>query len=619
MERGGGHQRKGSEQVLMSTPQSETPKTGDSTPVAASTKPAPKPKNKEGTRDTIESILFAFVLAFLFRTFEAEAFVIPTGSMAPTLYGRHKETTCTACKHHITVGASHEVVPDTGLLMSNVRLRAAVCSNCGFVNDQILEDPAFNGDRILVNKFSYEFGEPDRWDVFVFKYPSEPQTNYIKRLVGLPGETIRIRNGNLFSVEEQDESILRKPYYKQRVLQIPVYDDNEPARELIKAGWPERWENMSISENGSIGRWSDRADGWKRDDSKRSYSVSKDQTDTPAWLRYRHFFPMPQDWRTAAHGLPLAPQPRLIGDFCGYNATIGDRPFDAQSPDGIDFGAFWVPDLTINFDLQITEVTDSSELILELCEGTSWYRCRTNLKTGEAVLEEVNSQLNDRVRELAKAKTRLMGTGSFRISYANVDDRICLWINDRLVDFGEGALLESPGATGNQYPTDQDMTPVGIATSGVSATISNLFLERDIYYRVGRPGQDFRHLANQLERFMGNPEMWAEVYANHARDLGERTLAIPDGHYLAFGDNSPQSNDSRMWNLGQETVPRKFLVGKAFWIYWPHGVPFLNNGRGFPVTYHYQHTENNHLEKLKDYPRYSLPFYPQFSRMNRIR
>ncbi|HWL08288.1 MAG TPA: signal peptidase I [Planctomicrobium sp.] len=589
-------------------------------PVKAQTpKAEAPPKHKEGTRDTIESILFAFVLAFLFRTFEAEAFVIPTGSMAPTLYGRHKETICEACGHHVVVGASHEVVPDTGYLMANSRLRAAVCSNCGFLNEQIFKDPAFNGDRILVNKFTYEFGEPDRWDVFVFKYPTEPQTNYIKRLVGLPGETLRIRNGNLFQVDEdQNEIILRKPEHKQRVLQIPVYDDNEPPTELIKAGWPERWENMVSSEMGELGRWSGTDTGWERNEEQRTYSISKDQA-SPSWLRYRHFFPTPQDWRTFEHGLPLAPQPRLIGDFCGYNAAVGDRPFDAQSPDSIDFGSYWVPDLTINFDIAIKEVADQAELVLELSEGTTFYRCRIDLKTGQATLQEINTLFNNRVRDLSQAATPVKGPGSFRISFANVDDRLGLWVNDQWIDFGKGALLESPGATGNSLPTDQDLTPVGIKVTGATATISNLFLERDIYYRVGRPGQDFRHLSNQLGRFMNNPEMWGEVFMKHSRELGERTLVIPEDNFLAFGDNSPQSNDSRMWNQGQESVPRKFLVGKAFWIYWPHGVPFLNNGKGFPVTYHYQHSQNRNLEKVNDYPRYSLPFYPQFSRMTRIR
>ena len=48
-------------------------------------------------RETIESIVIAFVLAFLFRTFEAEAFVIPTGSMSPSLQGRHKDVDCSEC------------------------------------------------------------------------------------------------------------------------------------------------------------------------------------------------------------------------------------------------------------------------------------------------------------------------------------------------------------------------------------------------------------------------------------------------------------------------------------------------------------------------------------------
>ena len=57
--------------------------------------------------------------------------------------------------------------------------------------------PTYGGDRILVSKFTFDFNDPHRWDVTVFKYPGEAQTNYIKRLVGLPGETVRIRHGDL--------------------------------------------------------------------------------------------------------------------------------------------------------------------------------------------------------------------------------------------------------------------------------------------------------------------------------------------------------------------------------------------------------------------------------------
>ena len=61
-----------------------------------------------GVRETIEAIAIAFALAFLFKTFEAEAFVIPTGSMAPTLMGRHKDVVCPKCAYRYSASASEE-------------------------------------------------------------------------------------------------------------------------------------------------------------------------------------------------------------------------------------------------------------------------------------------------------------------------------------------------------------------------------------------------------------------------------------------------------------------------------------------------------------------------------
>ena len=64
------------------------PKTTPNVPTKSPAKSAPTPPvQTHAIRETVESIVIAFVLAFLFRTFEAEAFVIPTGSMAPTLMG----------------------------------------------------------------------------------------------------------------------------------------------------------------------------------------------------------------------------------------------------------------------------------------------------------------------------------------------------------------------------------------------------------------------------------------------------------------------------------------------------------------------------------------------------
>lgn len=581
-----------------------------------------KPKRKESTRDTVESILFAFILAFLFRTFEAEAFVIPTGSMAPTLYGRHKETTCSQCGFRVTVGASDEVIRGTSLLGDGARVKTAICPNCGFENQQIMQEIAHNGDRILVNKYPYEFGDPDRFDVFVFKYPEEPQTNYIKRLVGLPGETIRIRAGSVYKVSEEGEQVLRKEPFKQRYLQIPVYDDNHPPTELVKAGWPERWGNMKQGQIGQLGNWSDAPNGWQSDSATRSYRISADESGT-AWLRYRHFFPSQKDWFAAANGHELTPQASLIADLCGYNAYTGeDIMGNITTVQSVDTGTYWVRDLTINFDLQLDEVQTGGEIVIEICEGTSHYRCLIDPSSGAARLVEINTQLDGRVTELGQGMTSIVGSGQYELSFANVDDRLCLWVNDALVDFGEGASMSIAGATINPFPTETDLTPIGIAASGVTAAVSNLLVERDIYYRADFPLYTAKHSGNdrfeaQLRRALTDPGQYADIYLESAEDFDVLDIQVGPEHYLALGDNSPRSLDSRLWKTTQ-SVPRKFLVGKAFFIYWPHGVPFLNNGKGFTVRKNRMRTRRGEVVTIDDYPQYVVPFYPQFPRMHRI-
>ena len=89
-------------------------------------------------RENLESLVWAAAIALIIRTFIIAPFKIPSGSMRMTL---------------------------------------------------------LEGDRILVNKFIYHFHEPRRGDIVVFRFPSDPKRPFIKRLVGLGGDGVEIRDG----------------------------------------------------------------------------------------------------------------------------------------------------------------------------------------------------------------------------------------------------------------------------------------------------------------------------------------------------------------------------------------------------------------------------------------
>src|SRR5262245_1164141 len=65
-------------------------------------------------REVVETIVFVVVLVLLLKSFAAEAFVIPTGSMAETLWGYQKVVTCPSCRYQFPVNCSNEVDPQSG-------------------------------------------------------------------------------------------------------------------------------------------------------------------------------------------------------------------------------------------------------------------------------------------------------------------------------------------------------------------------------------------------------------------------------------------------------------------------------------------------------------------------
>ncbi|TAH36769.1 MAG: signal peptidase I [Planctomycetota bacterium] len=114
-------------------------------------------------------IVFAIVMALGLKVFALEAYQIPTGSMQPNLMGMTKGSDGSAVSIH---------------------------------------------DRVLVDKVCFLVRDPVRWEVVVFRYPLATSNNYVKRLVGMPGEELQIRYGDLYARPlgtSEDFAILRKP------------------------------------------------------------------------------------------------------------------------------------------------------------------------------------------------------------------------------------------------------------------------------------------------------------------------------------------------------------------------------------------------------------------------
>lgn len=131
-------------------------------------------------RETIETVLWALVLALILRTFVIQAFWIPSGSMIPTL------------------------------------------------------EP---GDRVLVLKFWYSLPKvsPKHGQIVVFKYPLDPRRDFVKRVIGLPGDTVEFRSGTVYvnGVELLEPYVKNHDTYTSPAVVVPdnsylCLGDNRP-------------------------------------------------------------------------------------------------------------------------------------------------------------------------------------------------------------------------------------------------------------------------------------------------------------------------------------------------------------------------------------------------------
>lgn len=451
-------------------------------------------------RDNLEAVTVALLVAVLFKYFVVEAYKIPTGSMQPTLFGWENE--------------------EGGGVF----------------------------DRILVDKVSYHWRDPERFEVVVFRYPLDRSKNLIKRIWGLPGERLRIRYGDVWRRRSNTEAwtILRRP------------------ESVMRTGWldlesAERW---SFGPSPDI--WSEEgADLVATSEGAASFpsgvsSVRDDYTD----------------------GYP----PKLAALVAGQRALPG--------------GSRNVGDLRVTASLVAT--AGCEQVRLRLREGSRNY---TAAFPGPAAPANARPTLTlsdgthrvDPASLEADAPLRLQAGRGFEVSLQNLDDRVTL-------RWPEGELaLEVPTASDQR-------SGVVLETRGGGAAFRDLRLSRDIYYISDDAIQDtFEVPAGQFMMLGDNTlsssdsRKWqligfrvdappydgaelrgSEIASLNPAERNPRKVEGEDGEQWTFfrdefGERHhfPSRAAVRLTPLPASFVPREMIAGRALLVFWPY-VPKLD-------------------------------------------
>jgi signal peptidase I len=470
-------------------------------------------------KENIEAIVIAFIMALVIRCFCIEVFKIPSSSMEPTLLGdvseSHSRNLCPFENYHVSPG----------------------------------------GDRIMVTKYFYSFSPIERYDVLVFKFPLNHAKNFIKRVVGLPNEYLKIHRGNLYVAKEE-----KGPYQIARRTmrtQDSIWIEPQETNNFLGAKGENFWKS------------------WEQE---------------------------------VATGRKAQAKAEIENNELSTREVSGERSlsFAYKAQDLNDGNGTAVDDQRIVFEVELTspkgqvfaEIVNSYgrfETVLDT-DGTSWLHhyppdkpgTVTSQPTGKADLKDVQLTMDRRVKlELS------IFDG---VAYVRVNDgeRARITFIDNLEELREDATISRRIAFGSR---------------GATIRVRNLGLGRDIFYKgKGDRGEGAIRDDEPVKIPPGHYVMMGDNVTNShdSRAWSERTFklkdgrtvvceaqqvnygpiretlkkklnlpALPDfgidgdidGNEVAFNQEDIESDTKRPYHF----VDEKFIVGKALWIWWPQG------------------------------------------------
>lgn len=502
-------------------------------------------------KETVISLLIAFTIALIFRGIVLEPFQIPTGSMAPTLLGAHVRIRDRETGYQWPISPSDFV---DGNMENAQPVQDVTAAREPNTNRELapFKKDASSGDRIFVLKYDYPFGSPSRWDVVVFRNPTNPQVYYIKRLVGLENEELSIVGGDVYvrpykeGRKETPEAcwlspewkIARKPLRAQDATWQLMFDSTYQPLNPIRDG--KRW---------FVSPWVPENTGWK-------------VNDTTVYT-YEGSGPTSLVWDTKS---------RPIDDLNHYN--------DTPQLNGRRMGLprFPISDLRVSYGVRPAKEGAAAGATIQA--NSHQFRGRVE---GSKAMVEMRPAGDDKAPwKILASKEGVRPLGPDRVTnldIRHVDQAVQLFIDGKLAC--EGFYDWSPAqrvefATGKPLsdmlslnvrpvplsdPRNYVKPEVKIEVSG-PAELHRVRLDRDLFY------QPVQHVMPQWRDVPCRGSHPTELAVQHANE------------FFMMGDNSPASLDGRLWgetdpwvakliDSHEGVVPRDLIVGKAFCVFFP--------------------------------------------------
>ncbi len=435
----------------------------------------------------LRRVVLLGALAVILRTWCVEGLFVPcrivSGSMATTLLGWHRNVVCKNCGLQFPCAADLQPAKPR-----------AVCPNCDYADNNLEASPTLSGDGVLISKSLYRFRPPRRWEIAAFRRREDSGKILVKRIVGLPGESVRIRQGDLYV----NGNIQRKNLAQQRALAVAVYDAS--FRPTIDPAESSRWRGV-----GQKSQWGAAGGLFAHPAAAPGEPID--------WLIYRHLR------RTAGQEGRFEETP--ITDRCGYNQTRPRRLEEVQP----------VTDLMLSLRvIRMTEEFGPGQLMIRITDGVEEFLVRLDPSGNRyEVLQD------DRPIPAPAAIGKLPPWHHALWVEVSVFDR------QFILAFG-GRPVFTWWYDPSKRAAEPTSRPVAIGSKGLEVAIRDLRLYRDVYYT--------RPMAPQGRWGLDNP------------------VHLAADQYYVLGDNSPVSQDSRVWAEGP-AVDAKLLLGKPFLVHFP--------------------------------------------------